>query len=277
MKASSIADVIIKHTRVTHFIISYSGGIDSTVLLYIMAELQRHYSHWCVSAVHVNHRLQPQADQWQQHCQSVCDAQDIPLTCFEVDLNLQPGDSVEAVARQKRYEQIATLMSEQHCLLTGHNQNDQVETFLLQLMRGSGLKGLAAMPVSKPYAAGCCIRPLLSVTRKKIEQYAHEKKLHWIEDHSNQDLRFDRNFLRHQVVPLLEQRWSSLSKAVSRSARHCATSQALVLELAKSDFALLKTAQKQKINIPVLLKLDELRRINVLRYWIGEVRSGHAK
>ncbi|MCH9644894.1 MAG: tRNA lysidine(34) synthetase TilS [Gammaproteobacteria bacterium] len=267
LKTNFIASKILHHTQSTRFIVAYSGGVDSHVLLHCMAALRQEHPEWQLSAVHVNHGLQADALQWQQHCQTVCDALDIPLTCFKLNLKIQKGDSVEAIARDARYAKIAELMSSECCLLTGHNQNDQAETLLLQLMRGAGVKGLSAMPVMKEFSDGECLRPLLSVTREQIEAYAAAHQLQWIEDSSNQDLRFDRNFVRHELLPLLQQRWPGAMSSISRSAQHCADAQNVIEKLAEQDFLSL-SADAEKIHIPALMLLDEKRRFNVMRYWL---------
>lgn len=271
---SDVLNTIVTHTNSTHFVVAYSGGIDSVVLLHLMATLRKERPDWQLSAVHVNHGLQSCAGDWQQHCESVCEKLHVPLISCNVTVTITPGDSVEAKARDARYGAIAELLTEDACLLTGHNQDDQAETLLLQLMRGAGVKGLAAMPVLKLFAQAVCLRPLLSVSRLAIEHYAANNQLAWIDDDSNQSLRFDRNYIRHQVMPLLQQRWPSVKKTIARSAQHCATTDLLVSDVALMDFTIIKTANECKINIVKLLELAPYRQENVLRYWIAGLVGG---
>src|SRR3990167_5845691 len=194
-------------TNTQNFIIAYSGGLDSHVLLHAMAELKKDNLELNIHAVHVNHQINPESNNWAIHCKKTCDDLLIPITIETVDLNLKPGDSLEENARNARYAALKQYIDKNSVLLTAHNANDQAETFLLQALRGAGPKGLSAMPAKKRLGDGFLIRPLLSFSREKLEKYALENKLNWIEDDSNVDPRFRRNFLRHAVFPVLKQYW----------------------------------------------------------------------
>ena len=203
-------------------IVAYSGGKDSHVLLDLLSRSERLKPK--LGALHVNHGLSEYAKAWEQHCLEVCEALAIPLIRDVVDAKPQQGESPEEAARNARYRVFNSLPFDNNdCFLMAHHQNDQAETLLLQLFRGAGLAGLAAMPVWSELASGMkACRPLLNQPQARIDDYAKQHALSWVEDESNLDLRFDRNFLRHQIVPLLQQRWPSVASNISRSADHCA-------------------------------------------------------
>ena len=178
--------------------------------------------------------------------------------------------NIEAIAREKRYDAFKTCMDENTALLTGHHQDDQAETVLLQLMRGSGVAGLAAMPEVKTFATGYLLRPFLDLNRTMLQMYAVEHQLTWIEDESNQQLCFDRNYIRHQVLPPLQSRWTHASKLIARTAQHAAQAQTLATEVAQQD--LIKIIDKfNRINIIQLQSYSEARQINVIRFWLQQV------
>ncbi len=220
------------------FVLALSGGIDSRVLLDVMAEyLTLHPDHQC-DAVHVHHGLNVHANEWAEKCYMWAKAVGIQCYVERVTLMKDSGDSLEQLARDARYQALAKHIKRGDVLLTAQHADDQVETLLLALKRGSGPAGLAAMPVSTSFANGHHVRPLLQISRVDIEAYAEQKNLDWVEDDSNQDTRFDRNFLRHQITPLLVQRWPGLRKAVARSAVLCGEQEALLDELLADKLAL---------------------------------------
>lgn len=250
-----------------HMMIAYSGGIDSHVLLHTLASLRNQYPNMNLQAIHVNHNVNPLAKKWAEHCQAVCDALAVPLISRSLNLTIPSGGSVEAVLREGRYQIFAEYMTAETCLLTAHHQDDQAETVLLQLLRGAGPKGLAAMPALQTFRAGYLGRPLLTITRQQLQTYADAYSLSWVEDDSNQDIKWGRNYLRQQVMPVLKQRWPSLANCLSRSARHLAQSQSLLEELAADDLSTLITSETA-LNCRQLLTLSSARQSNVIRYWL---------
>ncbi|KMV29530.1 tRNA(Ile)-lysidine synthetase [Photobacterium swingsii] len=249
------------------FVLALSGGMDSRVLLAVMAEyLRLHPDHQCI-AVHVHHGLNRYADEWADKCQVWAQSAGIPYYVERVVLVQDSGDSLEQAARDARYQALAKHMKGGDALLTAQHADDQVETLLLALKRGSGPAGLAAMPTSTPFAKGQHIRPLLQVNRTDIEYYAEQHGLEWVEDDSNQDTRFDRNFLRHQVTPLLAQRWPGLRKAVARSAALCGEQEALLDELLADKLAL-ATAADGSLALSVL-KQERLAKA-LIRQWLQQ-------
>lgn len=252
-------------TGYKHFIVAYSGGVDSHVLLHLMS----HTSCASLRAVYVNHGLSDHADAWQAHCASVCTALHIPFEAHSIQVIKKPRHSLEATARNLRYEMLSTLMNDETVLLTGHNENDQAETMLLQLMRGAGLRGLSAMPDIKRFHQGWQARPLLNVTRVEIEAYAHSQSLQWIEDESNSQTHFDRNFLRHQIMPELEKCRAGVVHNIVRSAAHIAEALELTQDLAAIDYDTIKGDSVSRVMIKPLKALRGARQSNVIRYWLS--------
>lgn len=209
--------------------IAYSGGIDSHVLLHLYASDKQLKNQ--ITAVYINHGLQKEAESWAKHCKSVCDNVGVKFLSITVNATAKPGESPEEAARNARYEALKSLLGKDDVLLLAQHSEDQLETVLLQLFRGGGLKGLSGMPESMTLGQGKLVRPLLDISKAEIIEYAKAHELDWIEDPSNQQSDYDRNFLRNDIIPLLKQRWSSLDKTVSRSAKHCANAQVLLADL----------------------------------------------
>lgn len=263
-KLSAVLTTLTSYSR---FYIAYSGGLDSHVLLHAMSECLKKNPLLYIQAVHINHGLNPKADQWEQHCQHICEKLKVHFQAERLRLTIRPGNSIEAVARKARYEIFRRIIREDENILTAHTQNDQTETFLLQLMRGSGVKGLSAMPMKKKLGSGHLLRPLLNFNRYELKVYAEKNHLHWIEDDMNLELRFNRNYLRHEVLPVLQRRWPEVFAIVSRSASHCAEAAILLDLLADNDLQAMQTGSK--LAIKPLLQLMPERQRNILRRWIS--------
>jgi len=249
------------------FCIALSGGIDSTVLLHAAAALARGRAMGGLRAVHVDHGLHEDAPRWAQVCETLCVRLGVPMTVLRLDLRPGAGVSVEAEARRQRYAALAADLAPGEWLLTAHHRQDQLETLLLQLFRGAGVAGLAAMPVAAALGAGRHGRPLLEVDRGQIEDYARAERLEWIEDPMNVQARYDRGWLRQAVLPQLLQRWPALPATVSRTARHLAGAQQLMGSLAELDGAALIDAGRLETHR--LLELPVDRQSNVLRWWLA--------
>jgi len=247
------------------FKVALSGGLDSVVLLHLFSRL----FNTLVSAHHVHHGLSENADSWATFCQELGSQLQIECVVSNVILDKQSRTSLEALAREKRYAALKDGLTENCYLVTAHHQDDQLETVLLALKRGAGLTGLQGIVALQQLDTGYLIRPLLNFSREQLERYAQLFKLRWIEDESNQDESFDRNFIRQSITPLLKARWPSITKTVARSASHCQSQQKLIDEITDSDFQhCLLTAQIFKIDL--LKGLSETRRNNVLRCWFKE-------
>ncbi|MBX9912298.1 MAG: tRNA lysidine(34) synthetase TilS [Pseudomonadaceae bacterium] len=253
--------------------VAFSGGLDSTVLLHLLAGLARREPLPPLRAMHIQHGLQVAAEAWPAHCQQVCDELGVPLLQREVQV--LPGASLEQAARDARYASFVELLGADEVLLTAQHRDDQAETLLFRLLRGAGARGLAAMPASRPLGAGQLVRPLLAVSRAQLEAYASEHGLAWVEDPSNRDERFSRNFLRQQVLPLLTQRWSQALASMARSAAHLSEVQSLLDELAQADLAAIERDSRfaelplPSLALAPLLGLSAARQRNLLRYWLA--------
>jgi tRNA(Ile)-lysidine synthase len=246
--------------------VAFSGGLDSTVLLALSARLAREQGR-ALTALHVHHGLQAAADAWPAHCAAVASALGVPCRTLYVQVALGPRISLEAAAREARYRALAAELAPGDALLTGHHKDDQAETLLLALKRGAGVAGLAAMPASRPLGAGVQLRPLLDCSRTQLEAHAREAGLSWVEDPSNADNRFDRNFLRNEILPRLQAQWPSFMDTLSRSAELCAEQKALAEELAEDDLAGL-AGTDGGLAVAALARLSPARRNNALRHWL---------
>lgn len=250
------------------FIVAYSGGLDSHCLLHLLSRCRAQLAVG-IEAVHVHHGLQPQADRWVEHCRQVCRQLDIPLTVLQVEARAAKGESPEAAARQARYAALQEIIKAGDILLTAQHRDDQAETLLLQLFRGSSSRGQAAMPWQRAFGAGTHWRPLLEVGRDELLEYAEHQQLHWVDDPSNLDTRIDRNYLRHEVMPVLQQRWPAIQNTLGRVASQQAENEGLLEALAALDMQGL-VGTGQSLSLPGLAALDAARQRNVLRHWLRQ-------
>jgi tRNA(Ile)-lysidine synthase len=258
--------------RPAYFCIAYSGGLDSHVLLHALAQLRINHPEIQLRAVHVDHGLSPNAKAWRQHCQQVCADLAIVFAHYTIDpQGYDPKSSLEEAARQQRYQIFAEILQPEEYLLTAHHQDDQAETVLLRLFRGAGPKGLAAMHWQRPLGKGTLVRPLLDISRAELESYAKQQKLIWIEDESNQHMALDRNYLRHQVLPLIQARWSNVALSLARTAKHCDETEVLLAALAAEDMQKVPGRVAQTLSIAALQTLRLERQKNVLRFWLNSL------
>ena len=248
------------------YLIAYSGGLDSTVLLHLLAMAERTSP---LQAVHVHHGLQHAADEWAAHCERMCGQLAIPFTQLHVSPARGPRRSLEAEARHARYAALQGAMQPGDVLLTAHHLDDQAETLLLQLLRGAGPRGLSAMPVACEFPPGVHARPLLGYSRNELLAYAEDHALVWIEDTSNADRSHARNYLRHEIMPRLRQRWPGVSSLLGRSAALSAEASELLNAQAEEDLECCAGAEVGSLKIPELQQLTPARRRNLLRVWIG--------
>jgi tRNA(Ile)-lysidine synthase len=263
-------------------LVGLSGGVDSVVLLDALHRIARTLG-FHLSALHVNHQLSPNAGRWSAFCRDWCRARGIPFRAVKV--RVLRGNSVEAAARAARYAAFAGAAADY--VVLAHHQDDQAETVLLQLLRGAGVKGLAAMPLLRAegrgprvegkttrhstldtrHAAPAILRPLLDVTRSEIEAYARKRKLKWIEDESNQDIYFQRNYLRHEVLPVVARRFPAYRATLARAAQHLAEAARTLDEVAAADGA--EWIASGSLAVDALRRLPAARARNLLRYFLA--------
>ncbi|PVZ85375.1 tRNA lysidine(34) synthetase TilS [Serratia sp. S1B] len=248
-------------------LVAFSGGLDSSVLLHLLVQLRQQQPDLMLRAVHVHHGLSGFADSWVGHCQQQCEYWQIPLVIQQVTVDGRDG-GIEAAARAARYRAFSETLLVGEALLTAQHLDDQCETFLLALKRGSGPAGLSAMAARTYLGNNLLLRPLLAFSRQQLELYAQQQQLTWIEDDSNQDCRFDRNFLRLNVLPLLNQRWPHFAAATARSASLCAEQEQLLDELLAEQLALLLD-QQNSLSITGLQTCSDAKRYALLRRWIA--------
>ncbi|MFI4963015.1 MAG: tRNA lysidine(34) synthetase TilS [Legionellales bacterium] len=243
--------------------VGFSGGLDSTVLLHLLADHEALRPK--LEAVHINHGISPNAPSWQNHCVQVCAGLGLPFSAYSVECN--QSSNLEENARTARYAVFSSLLKEQDVLVLAHHQDDQAETVLLQLFRGAGVDGLAAMAELSQLGCATLARPLLTCTRQQLEHYAVLHGLKWIEDESNQDSYYSRNYLRQQVMPLLAKQWPGVVNTIARAADNCQQAKAHLDALAILDCPELSCAGPS-LSIEPLNTLNFERQSNVLRVWL---------
>ena len=272
-------------------VVALSGGPDSAALLRATVALGKSFCDLPLRAVHIDHGLQPAAAEFRTACERLCAKLRIPLRIVAVEVPHAPGASLEAAARETRYAALAAEMQPLECLLTAHHRQDQAETLLLQALRGAGVKGMSAMPACRPFGPGWHVRPLLDVAHGDLKRFGElgrpassdpssdpsndpstdppiDSATDSAIDPMNQDLRFDRVYLRTAVWPLVEKRWPGAAMALTRAARHMAEAQRLLEMAAGADVARLRDGDA--LSIPGLRVLSPLRRVNAVRLWVSQ-------
>ena len=247
-----------------NIVIALSGGIDSVVLLHF---LNSHYP-GNIRAIHINHNLSKHSKDWSLFCKELCQQQRIEFK--SIDININTSSNIEENARKKRYLSLKSEISKNEVLCTAHHQEDQSETFLLQLFRGSGVAGLASMPKMKSFADAFLYRPFLNISKQLIIDYATKYNLDWVEDDSNNNLNFKRNLLRLELIPKLESGFDGVIKNISRSAYHQSEALKLMHDLAEIDIEKFNLVINHRIQVLPLTQLPSRRIANVLRYYIAQ-------
>ena len=261
---------LVKLASTRKFLIGLSGGLDSVVLLHAMVRLRDHSGvAFHLRAVHINHQLQDQAQSWEQHCQRQCAMLDVEFISTRVEISGSTG--IENAARKARYREYEAELLPDEELLLAHHRDDQMETLLLRLVRGSGSRGLSGIPRSRVLGATRLLRPLLDIDREEVQSYAESERLIWVEDLSNKDEGFDRNYCRHTLLPLIEARWPEYRQSWSKSVVLASESEALLQELAAIDLGQIAAESKSIVSRGKLLALAEPRRRNVLRHWLASL------
>jgi tRNA(Ile)-lysidine synthase len=248
-------------------LIAFSGGLDSTVLLHAFHQLQQTIPFY-LHATHVHHGLSKNADQWASFCEKACASLGVPMSVVPVRVNPSSGLGIEAAARKARYEALCSIPIDFVCL--GHHQDDQAETLLLQLARGAGVKGLSGM--AQIDVKRRLLRPLLNIPRADLLSYAKQHQLQWIDDESNDDVHFDRNFIRHTLIPTFAERYQHITKTLARSAMHMADASAMLEELAELDATTMIDYEQLPygaLKLAVFSQLSLARQKNLVRWWFA--------
>jgi tRNA(Ile)-lysidine synthase len=244
--------------------IAYSGGVDSHVLLHLCAVYRHDFR---LHAVYIHHGLQDVAEGWGQHCQATAEQLQIGFSLLRVNAHPAPGQSPEEAARNARYQALQALLNNGDVLMLAQHREDQLETVLLQLFRGAGLPGLSGMPAQCQFGKGQMVRPLLDASKQAILDYAQAQNLHWVEDPTNQQNDYDRNYLRNVILPNLKERWPASDKTVSRSAQHCAEAQSILTELAQELLNQVLLTEHNTLDINKLLSFTQQKQHLIVRQW----------
>ena len=247
-------------------LVAYSGGIDSTALLFFSKKIANKYNK-NIKAIHINHNLNQDAKKWELHCRDFCKEVEVEIIIKNLNIILNKGDSIEEKARELRYNSIYNAMNKNTVMLTAHHLEDQSETFLYQLFRGAGVTGLSSMPIVKKIDQGFHVRPFLKINKNAISDIVNYNNLLYIDDISNDDTKFSRNYIRKKILPIIKKRWPSYSETISRSAYNLSESMKLNDDLAEIDFQNFLMQEKNKINLDVR-ELDNYRFNNVIRFWV---------
>ncbi len=287
----AIQKALIPFAHYKRVVVALSGGIDSVVLLHALSCIKPDQ---VVIALHVNHGLSPHANQWEQHCSTLCEQLKVSFKAIKVDVS-DAGKGIEAAARDARLAAFARVVDENTLLLTGHHLADQAETFLHRLCRGSGLQGLqgmlhsrpltntqantsqcgsTALPLAKKAQQGILVRPLLNIPKQPIIDYAQAYSLAYVNDESNTNTRFTRNFLRQSIIGRLKQKWPQVEQNIARAALHIQDSQALLDTYLHTDFITLdplKTLFGHSIQLDVLQAMPAIKQTHLMRYWLGSL------
>lgn len=260
---------LIAPARTGAVLAGFSGGLDSTVLLHLLA-CDDQVRRAGLRAIHVHHGLHSDADDWAARCREACDALAVPLAIVHVEVDRASGLGIEGAARAARHAAFTEALDDGEILALAHHQDDQAETFLLRALRGSGVDGLGAMRPWRGFSRGWLWRPLLDLPRAALRDYADAHGLRWIDDPGNANQDFDRNFLRHAVMPLLRRRWPETAGSFARSAALCAQASGL-LEAEDMDALASVRRDPHTLETDALLALPPPRRARALRRWIAEL------
>lgn len=256
----------IDNKKYNQFLVAYSGGSDSTALLFFASKMAKKYKKK-IRAIHVNHNLNTDSIDWENHCKYFCKKINIPITIESINIVLKPGQSIEERAREERYRIISSHTDSKTIMMTAHHANDQSETLLYQLLRGSGVKGLSAMPEFKKILKGYHSRPFLNISKNTLTEFIKFKELKYIFDNSNDNIQFSRNYIRKEILPKIEEKWPSYSSTISRAAKNLADADKLNRDLAEIDIRNFLLSDDNKISTRVK-DLDDYRFNNVIRFWI---------
>lgn len=251
----------------TRYVLAFSGGMDSTVLAHALRFADTGVP---IIAVHIDHGLHDKSGDWSTHCEEFAESLGIEYCCRRVLVPQDTGKGLEAAAREARYAALMQELGHGDWLLSAHHREDQAETLLINLVRGSGPAGIAGIGAMRRFGPAWLARPLLQISRDELRAYADKHDLQWVQDPSNSDQRFDRNFLRHEILPRFRSRWPDIATRIQRSAAHAGEAAGLLTELAELDLEALG-GHPQRLPVDGLLALSSARLRNVLRHSIRKI------
>lgn len=255
-----------KLSHPNRFLVCCSGGLDSSVLLHLFYQLKPMLT-VPIQVIYVDHGLHQDSRIWQSHCESLCADYELSYLPFAVHTRPDKGESLEAWAREQRYDLIRKHMQQHDVIFTAHHLDDQVETFFLQAIRGAGPRGLSAMPGIKEFGPGIMARPLLNVKRSTLQHYAYKHALKWVDDPANTDVRHDRNYLRKEIMPAILQRWPGSLKSLERVTKQQHEASELLHEMAHQDFQSVYSARNDALCISGMQHFSDARIKNLIVYW----------
>ncbi|MGB0495872.1 MAG: tRNA lysidine(34) synthetase TilS [Kangiellaceae bacterium] len=251
--------------------IAYSGGLDSTALLYAGKQLVKNRQISNIKALHVNHGIESNSDDWQSHCKTICEKLSVELISTQLKLASENRKPNENDARNKRYDFFKSQLKENDQIAFAHHQDDQVETLLFRLFRGTGLLGASSIPKSRSLGKGILIRPLLHFTKSELFEYAQLNKLDWIEDQSNQENKYSRNIIRNKIIPLIKTYWPEVNSALEKFIQIVGEQNSILQEVAESDLDDLSSDEsKNIISVSKFESLSMARKKNFLHYWASQ-------
>jgi len=262
-----LIELAIKHSKPSRYIVGYSGGMDSTVLLYALKSIE---SDIPIEAVHINHQVNDRSNEWENFCCKNAARLGVNYSAYKVNIDFLSGKGAEGSMREARYSVFNDFMKKDDWLLTAHHLNDQTETLLLNLFRGSGPDGLSGINIIRSFSRGKLVRPLLNIDQKHLKAYAKEKNLNWIDDSSNNDNNLDRNYLRNRIIPKIESRWTSLNKRLAKVTQLSNETKIHLADLAEID--LKQVGEVDCYNLDSFRELSESRQRNLLRYSVSKMR-----
>lgn len=258
-----------QHQDIQRVCVAYSGGVDSHVLLALVARFHQERGGFKLRALHIDHGLQLDSVLWAEHAADICSELNVPIVVRKCEAE-GGSQGPEASARRARYRAFADSLYESEHLLLAQHEDDQAETFLLQALRGSGPDGLSAMPAKRPFAKGALVRPLLACSQQSLVDCANQLELDWIEDPSNQSADFDRNYLRLEIMPLIRKRWPSAAQTLSRSSSRSAAASRVLMSVARQDLESVRVIGKPELSLSALKALPRERCYAAIRLWVRE-------
>ncbi len=240
--------------------VGYSGGADSTALLHLLCS----YDISNIEAIHINHNLSSNSARWEDHCKQTSKKLGIPCHVESVEIKID-GDGLESAARKARYKIFTKYLKEGDQILLGHHSNDVAETFLLRLFRGTGVNGLESLNCKRGVGDGYLVRPLINLTKENIMMYLRENNISYINDESNDGQEQDRNYIRNNIIPSIEQRWMKASSRISNTSEFIRIKNQSYEILLEEKF---KHLIDKKIKVKDLIEIDEPFVVDIIRHSI---------